>query len=168
MNKGKVYWLTGLSGAGKTTIGTCLFERLREAKPNVFHLDGDVGRWAYNDKVGYSREERLDGAYRNARVCKMIADQGIDVVCCTISMYDEVRAWNRENMENYKEVYLEVPIEVLIRRDQKGLYTSVQKGSVKDVVGMDLKLEFPKHPDVRIVNDGSLTPDEVVAKILEA
>ncbi len=168
MNKGNVYWITGLSGAGKTTIGTCLFERLREAKPNVFRLDGDVGRWAYNDKVGYSREERLDGAYRNARVCKMIADQGIDVVCCTISMYDEVRAWNRENMENYKEVYLEVPIEVLIRRDQKGLYTSVQKGSVKDVVGMDLKLEFPKHPDVRIVNDGSLTPDEVVAKILEA
>ena len=168
MNKGKVYWITGLSGAGKTTIGTRLFERLREEKPNVFRLDGDVGRWAYNDKVGYSREERLDGAYRNARVCKMIADQGIDVVCCTISMYDEVRAWNRENMENYREVYLEVPLEVLIKRDQKGLYTRVQKGSVKDVVGMDLKLEFPKHPDVRVMNDGTLTPDEVVAKILEA
>ena len=168
MTKGKVYWITGLSGAGKTTIGTRLFERLREAKPNVFRLDGDVGRWAYNDKVGYSREERLDGAYRNARVCKMIADQGIDVVCCTISMYDEVRAWNRENMENYKEVYLEVPLEVLIKRDQKGHYTSVRKGAVKDGVGMDLKLEFPKHPDVRVTNDGTLTPDEVVAKILEA
>lgn len=165
---GTVYWITGLSGAGKTTIGTLLYEHIKASKPNVFRLDGDVGRWAYNDKCGYSREERLDGAYRNARVCKMIADQGIDVVCCTISMYDEVRAWNRENMENYREVYLEVPLEVLIKRDQKGLYTSVQKGSVKDVVGMDLKLEFPKHPDVRVMNDGTLTPDEVVAKILEA
>ena len=56
MNKGKLYWITGLSGAGKTTIGTRLFERLCEAKSNVFRLDGDVGRWAYNDKVGYSRE----------------------------------------------------------------------------------------------------------------
>ena len=80
MNKGKVYWITGLSGAGKTTIGTRLFERLREEKPNAFRLDGDVGHWAYNGKVGYSSEERLDGAYSNARVCKMIVDQGIDVV----------------------------------------------------------------------------------------
>ena len=168
VNKGTVYWITGLSGAGKTTIGTLLYENIRRDKPNVFRLDGDVGRWAYNDKVGYSREERLDGAYRNARVCKMIADQGIDVVCCTISMYDEVRAWNREHMENYKEIYLEVPLEVLIKRDQKGLYTSVRKGSVKDVVGMDLQLEFPKAPDVRIVNDGALTPEEVVARIIGA
>lgn len=168
MNKGTVYWITGLSGAGKTTIGTLLYENIRRDKPNVFRLDGDVGRWAYNDKVGYSREERLDGAYRNARVCKMIADQGIDVVCCTISMYDEVRTWNREHMENYKEIYLEVPLEVLIKRDQKGLYTSVQKGSMKDVVGMDLQLEFPKTPDVRIVNDGALTPEEVVARIIGA
>ena len=120
------------------------------------------------DKCGYSREERLDGAYRNSRVCKMIADQGIDVVCCTISMYDEVRAWNREHMENYKEIYLEVPIEVLIKRDQKGLYTKVQNGSVKDVVGMDLNLEFPKQPDFKIVNDGSLSPEEVVSRIVES
>ncbi|MBQ7497902.1 MAG: adenylyl-sulfate kinase [Selenomonas sp.] len=56
MTKGKVYWIAGLSGAGKTTIGTRLFERLREEKPHVFRLDGDVGNWAYNDKVGYNHE----------------------------------------------------------------------------------------------------------------
>ena len=166
MNKGRVYWITGLSGAGKTTVGRLLYEKFREQKANVFFLDSDAGRIVFNDKCGYSREERLDGAFRNARVCKMIADQGIDVICSTISMFDEVRDWNRANIEDYKEIYLEVPIEELIKRDQKGLYTKVQNGECKDVAGMDMKLEFPKTPDLKVVNDGKLTPAEVMEKIL--
>ncbi|WP_029540993.1 adenylyl-sulfate kinase [Selenomonas sp. AB3002] len=166
MNKGTVYWITGLSGAGKTTVGKILYERIRAKKPNVFFLDSDAGRIVFNDKCGYSREERLDGAYRNARVCKMIADQGIDVICSTISMFDEVRDWNRANIENYKEIYLEVPMEVLIKRDQKGLYTKVQNGECKDVAGMDMKLAFPKAPDIKVVNDGTLAPEKIVEMIL--
>ena len=166
MNKGTVYWITGLSGAGKTTVGKLLYEKIRTEKPNVFFLDSDAGRVVFNDKCGYSREERLEGAYRNARVCKMIADQGIDVICSTISMFDEVRAWNRENIVSYREIYLEVPLEVLIKRDQKGLYTKVQKGECKDVAGMDMKLDFPKSPYLKVLNDGSLAPEEIVERIL--
>lgn len=163
---GTVYWITGLSGAGKTTIGTLLYERIRSTKPNVFRLDGDIGRWAYNDAVGYTKEDREIGAYRNSRVCKMLADQGIDVVCCTISMFDGVRAWNRAHLDFYREIYLEVPLEVLVKRDQKGLYSKVRQGHAKDVVGMDLQLELPKFPDARVCNDGTRTPQEVLQEIL--
>ena len=165
MNEGTVYWITGLSGAGKTTIGTLLFERLRECKPNVFRLDGDIGRIAYNDRIGYSKEERKEGAFRNSRVCKMIADQGIDVVCCTVSMYDDVRKWNRENFTYYHEIFLDVPMDILIKRDQKGLYSGVKSGKERDVVGVDQEVELPKNPDLIIINDGSKTPQEVVDEI---
>ena len=113
MEKGTLYLFTGLSGAGKTTVGKLLYEKIRAEKPNVFFLDSDAGRVVFNDKCGYSREERLEGAYRNARVCKMLADQGIDVVCCTISMFDGVREWNREHIPGYCEIYLDVPMDVL-------------------------------------------------------
>ena len=168
ISAGRVYWITGLSGAGKTTIGKMLYKKIRKKKENIFFLDSDEGRKIFNDKCGYTREERLDGAYRNARVCKMIADQGIDVICSTISMFDEVRRWNRENVENYLEVYLEVPLNVLIQRDQKGLYSKVQRGECKDVAGMDLELDIPKMPDIKIINDGKMTPEDVVERILSS
>ncbi len=167
VKQGCVWWITGLSGAGKTTIGKILYARLKEKKPNVFRLDGDIGRLAYNDKIGYSREERKEGAYRNGRVCKMIADQGIDVVCCTVSMFDDVRKWNRENLVNYREIFLDVPMEILVERDQKGLYSGTKSGKTHDVVGVDQYVEFPKEPDLIINNDGSKSPDEVVDFILD-
>lgn len=165
MESGTVYWITGLAGAGKTTIGTLLYNKLRDDKSNVVMLDGDIARWAYNDTIGYSSKDREQGAYRNARVCKMIADQGVDVVCCTVSMFEGVRAWNREHLEKYREIFLDVPLEVLKRRDQKGLYSKQVRGEEKDVVGMDLSLEMPHSPDVRIVNDGSCSPQQVLALI---
>lgn len=165
--QGTVWWITGLSGAGKTTIGTLLFEKFREKKPNIFRLDGDIGRIAYNDQIGYTWEERKEGAFRNSRVCKMIADQGIDVICCTVSMYDEVRQWNRDNFADYKEIFLDVPMEILKMRDQKGLYSGTQNGNVKDVVGLDQKVELPKKPDLRLINDGSKSPELIVQEILD-
>ena len=162
MTTGTVYWITGLSGAGKTTLGNLLYERIRRLKPNVFMLDGDVGRWAYNDAIGYSKKEREEGAYRNGRVCKMISDQGIDVICCTVSMFEGVRDWNRKNIKYYKEIYLEVPIEILVLRDQKGLYTGVRSGKKCNVVGMDIEVELPQKPHLKIVNDGRKTPTETL------
>lgn len=97
----------------------------------------------------------------------MLTDQGIVVVCCTISMYDEVRAWNRENNSNYVEVFLNVPMSILRKRDQKGLYSNYSKGIQHNVAGEDLTIEFPKNPDVEIVNDGTMTVDECVVRIMQ-
>jgi len=156
--KGTVYFFTGLSGAGKTTLGTLFYEKLKERKPNVIRLDGDTMRPVFMEDLGYSDEDRRTCAARIFRVCKMISDQGIDVVCCSICMYDDIRNWNRENIDNYKEIYIKVDKETLMKRNQKGLYTSG-----KNVVGIDLPFDEPKMPDVIVQNDGQETPEEIVA-----
>lgn len=124
--KGIVYWITGLSGAGKTTLGSLLYHDLKETGEKVVILDGDELREITNNK-DYSYEGRRQVAKQYSRICKMLSNQGIDVIICTISMYDEVREWNRRNIENYCEIYIEVPIDELIRRDQKQLYSRALK-----------------------------------------
>ena len=163
MEKGTVYFFTGLSGAGKTTIGGLFYQRLKAGKPNVILLDGDQIRPIYNEDIGYSDADRIKGAQRTFRVAKMLSDQGIDVVVCSICMYSAVREWNRENIENYREIYIKVDREVLLRRNQKGLYTAG-----KDVVGVDIPFDEPKRPDFIIENNGQETPEAIVSRLEEA
>ena len=160
--KGIVYFFTGLAGAGKTTIGGLFYRRLKAHKPNVVLLDGDqLRRLSFNKQSGYSTEERRNGAFYNFEMCRMLADQGIDVVLCSISMYNDCRAWAREHIENYKEIYIKATRETLYRRDQKGLYSS----GAKNVVGVDLLCEEPEHPDIVVENDGQETPEEIVERL---
>lgn len=154
---GTVYFFTGLSGAGKTTLGGLFYQRLKAEKPNVVCLDGDSVRPVFGEDIGYTSEERKKGAYRLFRICKMLADQGIDVVCCSISMDSDVRAWNRANISNYREIYVRVNRETLLKRNQKGLYTSGH-----NVVGVDLPFDEPKNPDVIVQNDGDQPPHVLV------
>ncbi len=163
MKKGTLYWITGLSGAGKTTVGTLLYDKIRQTKDNVVILDGDTLREVFGGDLGYTEKDRRNSAGRNSRICRMLTEQGIDVVCCTISMFDEVREWNRKNIEKYREIYLKVSDEVLKQRNQKGLYEASQN----KLVGFGVKMEEPKNPDMVFVNDGGLSPEEIAQKILE-
>ena len=164
MDKGTVYFFTGLSGAGKTTIGGLLYRRMKAKRNDVVLLDGDqLRRLSFHKKSGYTTEERRRGAYYNFEMCKMLADQGIDVVVCSICMYTAVRDWNRENIENYKEIYIKVSRETLLRRNQKELYTAG-----KNVVGVDLPFDEPRRPDIVIENDGGETPEAIVERLERA
>ncbi len=160
MNTGTVYWITGLSGAGKTTLGTLLFNYLKGKKDNVVFLDGDILRTVYISGGGYSTEERKKLAYQDCRMCKMLSDQNIDVVYCGISMYEECRTWNREHIEHYKVIYLSVPMDILIKRDKKNLYSKALRGEISEVVGVDLPYDEPVKPEVLIDNSGKYTPEE--------
>lgn len=160
MEKGTVYFFTGLAGAGKTTIGGLFYRRLRSKKANIFLADGDQTRNIFG-RSGYSTEQRKDAARRGFRLWKEMAEQGIDVVVCSMAMYDEIREWNRENIANYKEIYIRVTRETLYRRDQKQLYSSGRK----EVVGVDLPYDEPQNADVIIQNDGQETPEAIVDRL---
>lgn len=160
--KGTVYFFTGLSGAGKTTLGGLFHQRLKATKPNVVLLDGDQIRPVFAEDIGYSDDDRVKGARRIFRVAKMLSDQGIDVVVCSICMYSSVRDWSRENIENYREIYIKVKRETLLARNQKDLYTAGH-----NVVGVDLPFDEPKTPDAVVENDG-VDPPEVIVERLEA
>ena len=161
---GKVYWITGLSGAGKTTLGRLWAEELRQGGDPAVFLDGDELRQVFGDDLGFTPEDRRKSAKRNARLCALLSRQGLSVVCCTISMFDSVRAWNRENIPGYFEVYVKVSMDTLRRRDQKGLYSQGDR----DVAGVHFQVEEPKTPDLILENDGGRTPEEQIARLRAA
>lgn len=162
MKKGTLYWITGLSGAGKTTIGNRLYYQMKQKEDNIVLLDGDILKQIAGKDLGYEREARIERGYRYSTLCKILTDQGIHVIICTIAMYDEIRDWNRKNIENYVEVFLDVDMDTLRRRNRKDLYS---KNS--NVAGVNVEVEFPKKPDIVIVNDGTGSLEEDVRKILE-
>src|SRR5271155_4798622 len=163
---GRVFWITGLSGAGKTTLGRELTSRLRAAGRPVTFLDGDALRSVIAEDLGHTAEDRQRSAMRNARLCRLLAEQGVDVVCATISLFHEVQRWNRENIPGYREIYLRVPIDELRRRDSKGIYAGAQRGDARNVVGLDLPAEAPEAPDLVLDNYGALDVATAVDRIL--
>jgi adenylylsulfate kinase-like enzyme len=165
-SSGRVFWITGLSGAGKTTVGQELWSQLRAAGHPVIFLDGDALRAAIAEDLGHSADNRRLSAMRNARLCRLLAEQGADVVCATISLFHDVQRWNRENIPGYHEVFLRVPIEELRRRDSKGIYAQAERGDLRDIVGLDVPAEVPETPDLVLDNYGDLDVFTAVDRIL--
>ena len=163
-----MFWITGLSGSGKSSVGSELWRRLRASGRPVIFLDGDELRAAIAEDLGHSAANRRQSAMRNARLCRLLAAQGADVVCATISLFHEVQRWNRENISGYREIYLRVPLDELRRRDSKGIYAAGQRGDAQDIVGLDVPAEFPEAPDLVLDNHGELDIATAVERILVA
>lgn len=162
---GTVYWVTGLSGSGKTTVGTLLYKYLKQRKSSVVFFDGDMLREVFNNDLKHTLDDRRACAMRYSRLCRMLSEQGIDVVCATISMFHECRSWNRQYINKYKEIYIKVPLDVLIKRDQKQMYSRALRGEVSHIVGVDLPVEEPEFPDLVVVNDGRESPEKILDEI---
>ena len=157
MAGGRVYWITGLSNSGKTTVGTALYYKLKKEMPNVILLDGDLLQEIASgtEVVSFDEQDRLIRAKRYAKIAKLLSDQGVWVIVCALAMFDEIRAWNRKNVKGYIEVFLDVPNSILKKRDKKNLYRK------------SYDVQFPKFPDIVIHNDGVLSIHEIVEKIRE-
>lgn len=165
--KGIVIWLTGLSGAGKTTIARSLYRALKVATPNLVHLDGDSLREIFGNSFGYSVEERKKLALSYSRLCKALSEQGINVVCSTISLFREVYEFNRDNLSGYFEVLIDCSPGELMRRDRKGIYSRARNGAENNVIGVDLPYDRPERSDLVIDNSFPGGIDEKVGRILE-
>jgi adenylylsulfate kinase-like enzyme/phosphohistidine swiveling domain-containing protein len=164
--QGRVYWITGLSGAGKTTVGKELWRRLRAIGHAAVLLDGDTVREVIAEDLGHTTANRRQSAMRNARLCRLLSSQGIDVICPTISLFHDVQRWNRANIPGYCEIYLRVPMDELRRRDPKGIYAAAHRGELRDVVGLDVPAELPESPDLVLDNFGALDGAAAVERIL--
>ncbi len=149
---GQVIWITGLSGAGKTTLAKELILHLQKSSSKPILLDGDILRNILrNDDMGddgHSREVRIKLALKYAQMCKLLSSQGLTVVIATISMFEEVYVWNKKNLPNYFEVYLKVPVEELRRRDPKLIYQKYDSGDLLNVAGLDLAVDEPYNPNL--------------------
>lgn len=136
-------WITGLSGAGKSTLARALMPDL----PGAVLLDGDELRAVLGEGAsGFDRQSRLRLAMIYARLCKLLADQGLTVVIATISLFHEVHAWNRTHLPGYLEIWLESPEEVRRARDPKGLYAAAARGQAAQMAGQDTPVDVPLAP----------------------
>ncbi|EAL0080406.1 adenylyl-sulfate kinase [Campylobacter lari] len=144
--------LTGLAGSGKSTIGKALYDALKQDYNNIIYLDGDEFRDMLG-VYGYDKQSRIDLAIKRSKFAKFLNDQGMIVIITTISMFNEIYTFNRQNFKNYFEVYIECDMQELIRRDQKGLYTKVLNKEIQNVVGIDIEFDTP--PSDLIINNSS-------------
>lgn len=162
-----VIWLVGMSGSGKTTIGSSLYKKIKNKHNDIILLDGDILREVWGDELGYSIEERNLNAHRISHLCKMLDDQNIHVIACVLSIFHEWQDWNRKNFQEYFEIFVNTPIELIKERDHKGIYSKAKKDEINNVVGQDIPFPEPKKPDFVIDNSGSIEDQaEILNNIL--
>jgi bifunctional enzyme CysN/CysC len=169
-HRGGVVWLTGLSGAGKSTIAQALERELFQRNINVYVLDGDNVRHGLNSNLGFSPEDRVENIRRVAEVANLMADSGLVVVTAFISPYRSDRRRAREiDLEggsDFVEVFVDAPLEVCEQRDPKSLYKKARAGEIKEFTGIDAPYEAPVDPEI-VTRTADSTLDESVATILD-
>ena len=145
--KGILFWVTGLSGAGKTSISNKIYHRINKRYGKTFYVNGDEMR-KFFDLKSYDNEDRKNGAKKYAKLFKKITDQNINVLFAGMALFDEVRLWNKVNIKNYLEIFIKANLKKIINKK----YTKIYKKKTK-IVGVDIKAEFPKKPDIIIKNN---------------
>jgi adenylylsulfate kinase len=164
----KVIWLTGLSGAGKTTIGKNLEKELYRRGFLTQILDGDNIRSGINNNLKFTVEDRNENIRRIAEVSKLFLNCGIITLNSFVSPTEEIRqiAIDIIGKEDFIEIYVNAPLEVCEARDVKGLYKKAREGKIKNFTGIDAPFETPLHPDMEIRTD-VLSIQDSVNKVLE-
>lgn len=150
IKKNKCYWITGLPSAGKTTIAKKLFHFLKIKNRKVVLLDAEHLRKVFGfDK--YDNKNRLKFGLAYARLCKYLINQDCDVIIGIVGLFNQLHEWNRKNIKGYVEIFLDVPIQELKKRDPKGFYKLSSQGKLKNFPGLDLKVDFPKNPNLHLL-----------------
>lgn len=159
-----IIWLIGLSGAGKTTIGHILYDKIKKENSNTVFLDGDILRDVWGDQLGHDIEGRRKNAERFTRLCQMLDRQGIHVVAAILSIFPEERRKNRDIFSRYFEVFIDTPMEELMRRDSKGLYAKAAAGEIQNVVGFDIPMPRVETWDMIVSAPDVLREPEYIAE----
>jgi cytidine diphosphoramidate kinase len=162
-----ITWVIGLSGAGKSAIGSALHMELKKENPATVLIDGDQIRRIFgNDRqpADYSLEGRRLNAQRIRELCLWLDREGIDVVCCILSIFPDHQAENRSLFSEYFEVFVRAPFDDLVERNPKNLYRLALEGREKNVVGVDIEFTPPPNPDIVIENSEPFIEPANIAK----
>ena len=163
-----VIWVTGLSGAGKTTLCLALRDLLKTNLPEMVILDGDVVRAAFGHDLGHSEADRIVQVKRLQGMSKALTDQNMVVIVGVLYNNPDLLAWNRKNFPGYFEVYIKTSLETVMNRDSKGLYEKARAGQQSDVVGIDIPWYAPTNPDLIIEGDRPDPPAELAAHVVRS
>jgi bifunctional enzyme CysN/CysC len=150
--KAQCVWLTGLSGAGKSTIANLLDKRLNAEGRHTYLLDGDNVRHGLNRDLGFTEVDRVENIRRVAEVARLMLDAGLIVIVSFISPFRAERRMARELFPAgaFKEVFIDTPLEECERRDTKGLYAKARRGELKNFTGIDSPYEPPEAPEAHV------------------
>jgi bifunctional enzyme CysN/CysC len=161
-----VLWLTGLSGAGKSTIADIIEKKLLAAGRHTMLLDGDNVRHGLNRDLGFTDADRVENIRRVGEVARLMTEAGLIVICSFISPFRAERRMVREltGPTAFLEVFVDTPIEECIRRDPKGLYAKAKAGRIENFTGLDSVYEAPEAPEIRIATVGA--PPEAAAEYI--
>jgi adenylylsulfate kinase len=162
--RGVTVWLTGLSGAGKTTITQALEQQLRAEGYPLEVLDGDVVRTNLTKGLGFSKADRDENIRRIGFVANLLTRHGVIVLVSAISPYREIREEVRGKIGDFVEVFVNAPLAICEERDVKGLYKRARSGEIKGFTGIDDPYEPPANPEVECRTDLE-TLEESVAKV---
>jgi len=162
---GATLWLTGLSGAGKTTIASGVMAELLSKNCPVELLDGDVIRSHLSKGLGFSKEDRDTNIRRIGFVASLLSRNGVIVIVAAVSPYRETRDEVRQSTTNFIEVYVEAPLTLCESRDVKGLYAKARAGQIPHFTGIDDPYEPPLNPEI-VCHTGLETIEESVSKVM--
>lgn len=147
-NKGILFWVTGFSGSGKTKVSKKIYPNLKKIYGPTVLFSGDDIRRIFKLR-GYSPKDRFETVMKYCKLAKFVTSQNVNVVFAVIGMMDKIRAWNRKNITNYVEIYIKSDLKKIINKKKKKIYHK----NKKHIVGFDIKPEFPKRPDIILIND---------------
>jgi bifunctional enzyme CysN/CysC len=162
-----VLWLTGLSGAGKSTIANRIEKKLTAAGRHTYLLDGDNVRHGLNKDLGFTAQDRVENIRRVAEVSRLMVDAGLIVLVSFISPFRSERRMARELFApgEFFEVFVDTPLAEAERRDVKGLYRKARRGELKNFTGIDSPYEAPENPELRI-DTTRLDPQQAAEQIV--
>ena len=150
-----ILWFTGISGAGKTTIGSYFFKKFKNKNKNTIMIDGDEFRNVFSNDLKYTLKDRNKNAERITSLVKYISNQNINIIVAANLTSKKYRDWCKKNLKNYINVYINANISSLIKRDYKNLYKKALNKKIKNVVGVDIPAIIPKKVDIIIQNDNT-------------
>jgi bifunctional enzyme CysN/CysC len=163
-----IVWLTGLSGAGKSTIANIVERQLHAAGHHTMLLDGDNLRHGLSRDLGFTEADRVENIRRAGEVAKLLVDAGLIVLCSFISPYRAEREMVRRLVSDgeFIEVFVDTPIDECARRDPKGLYAKAKAGTIKNFTGFDAPYEAPENPEVHLQTIGQ-QPEQLADRIVK-